>query len=133
MIRVFVSLMLFLFVQQSLAISMFDPDSLNGIDQRVAAGRLQFIQAGQVPYNYFVNINVSDTDWTCPDSVWINAIYLNKFANIKMLLRGMSAADTIPIDSLSGMPFDVKSVYKHGTDSLARSGAIFGIGHKVRK
>ena len=90
-----------------------------------------YVIAQGAPYTYFDTVNLSSTDWTCPNNVWVYGIYVNKCLTIKMALRN-SGARSITIDSLCGLPLDVVTIYKTGTDMAGYSGGkIIVIGHKL--
>lgn len=105
------------------------PDSMKSINQRVR--KLLYLQASSTPFTYMKRMNLTSADsvWTCPDSVWITAIYCSRTTNVRLQLRGADST-TIPIDSLCGLPFDVYKMWKRGTDSLSWVGYIYLLGIK---
>lgn len=105
----------------------FLPDSAVSTNQRMR--RLMYLQTAETPYPYIkkMDLTTADSVWTCPDSVWITAIYCARFSNVKFQPRGGDTM-TFPIDSLCGLPFDIKKIWKRGTDSLSWVGKIFLIG-----
>jgi hypothetical protein len=102
----------------------FMPDSSTTTNQRMR--RLMYFQTSQPPYTYIkkMDLTTADSLWVCPDSVWITAIYCARATTVKFQPRG---GDTLsmPIDSLCGLPIDVKRLYKRGTDSLSWEGYIY--------
>jgi hypothetical protein len=107
----------------------FIPDSMATISKAKSMNAYIFSSAVK-PFGWGNAINVSSTDWTCPDSIWTKAIYCASFANVKVQLRSGDTM-TIPIDSLCGLPLDLKKIYKLGTDSLKRSGTIKVFGDRA--
>jgi hypothetical protein len=102
-------------------------DSAVTTNQRMK--RSLFVQSSVAPYPYIkkIDLTTADSVWVCPDSVWITAIYCSRFTNVKIQPRRGDTL-TIPIDSLVGLPFDIKRMWKRGTDSLSWVGKIFLIG-----
>ena len=129
--RLFVSVLAALFCSAALSfatnLSGFIPDSTTTLTK--AKSMTAFLYNSKLGYNYILPLDISSADWTCPDSVWIEAIYVARFTNVKFKLRSSDTL-TFPIDSLCGLPFDVTTVYKTGTDSLSRINKIFLIGRK---
>lgn len=105
----------------------FLPDSVTTTNQRLR--RLMYLQTSVSPYPYIkkMDLTTADSVWVCPDSVWITAVYCSRFTNLKIQPRGGDTL-TMPIDSLVGLPIDIKRMWKRGTDSLSWIGKIFLIG-----
>lgn len=104
----------------------FQPDSSVTVLQR--AKRMIYTETVPKHYNYIKRLNLTtDSTWVCPDSVWITAVYCSRATNIRMQLRGGDST-TVPLDSLAGLPVDVKRIWKRGTDSLSWVGKIYLFG-----
>ena len=81
------------------------------------------------PYTYIIPIDVSSANWGRPSNVIVSGVYFARFTTMKFKPTN---GDTLsmPLDSLSGWPFAVDSIYKTGTDSLSRINKIFIIANK---
>lgn len=114
----------FLFLLAVLALSV------NVFAQRTIAERAQN-QATAIaqlpPWDYPILINVSSANWHCPDSVLICGIYMLKCGTVNMKLRSEQII-AIPIDSLCGLPLDIKDIYTSGTDAGVQTNKIILLG-----
>lgn len=80
-------------------------------------------------YTFIVNVDVSSTDWTVPDSIIICGICIDDSGSVKMDLKECTGVTKVAPDYYC-YPLNVTKVYKTGTDSGLRSGYITVFGFK---
>jgi hypothetical protein len=114
--------MLLLFVDAFPA-GPFIPDSMATISKAKSMNAYIFSSAVK-PFGWSDTINVASADWSCPDSIWVKGIYVNKFCTVSLQTRGSGKAVPIVLDSLSGLMLDIKYIYTTGTTEAARAGGV---------
>lgn len=82
-------------------------------------------------YEVVVNVNVSSSDWTCPDSFRILGMCVDSAGTVKVDTKGTAAVSLFKPDYFC-YPVYVTKIYKVGTDSLLRNGKIEVYGWKTR-
>jgi hypothetical protein len=71
----------------------------------------------------------TDSNWGRPANFITSGIYCTRYSLLKIKLTDSDTL-TIPIDSLTGWPFAVDSIYWSGSDTNSLKGAVYIVGNK---
>lgn len=82
-------------------------------------------------YEVVANVDVSSSDWVCPDSFRILGMCVDSAGAVKIDTKGASAV-TVRKPDVFCYPIYVTKIYKVGTDSLLRTNKIEVYGWKTR-